>query len=114
MISMNETYLLGRLGAAVKKYSHADNRPHCSFSLAINERKADGDSCDWFECEAWGNMATIIDRLNLYVGQDILVKGKLRNRKNMAGVTEKVVVLVLDLKVFAPKQKFATGENKNG
>lgn len=108
MQCINEVIILGRLGAKITKHNLATNTPFVTFSVGTNEKvrnaTVEKEIRNWHQCEAWGNMATIIERLNIAVGQEILIKGKLRNTSYNDAVSKetrnKTSVVVMDIKVF--------------
>lgn len=111
MNSLNVAILLGRIGTKVKKYNTLGDRPFCVFPLALNERKANEETCTWVECEAWGDQATIIERMNIEVGQEMLIRGKLRTRGATTVTGPKLVVVVMDIKIFPKKPKDKEKDN---
>ena len=116
MISLNEYTFLGKMGKnPAKFFNRADNVPYCQLKACYNTTKQGQPHAEWFDFEAWGNMATIIQRLNIKPGSELLIKGKLRNRKKPNTEETEKVVVILDLKVYPPHPKFANeGEENNG
>lgn len=123
MQCLNEVTLLGRLGARVTKYNLHTGTPFVTFTVGTNEKVKNAteekEIRNWHQCEAWGNMATIIDRLNIGVGQELLIKGKLRNSSYQDAKSHenrtKTSIVVMDIKVFpiAPKTTTYTNNQTN-
>ena len=118
MQCMNEVTILGRLGAAVRKFTTPNGSPYVTFSIGTNEKVRNAteekEIRTWHACEAWGNLATIIERLNINVGQEVLVKGKLRNSNftDKKGTEhQKTTIVALDVKIFPLVQKTASQQN---
>lgn len=115
MLSLNDVTILGRAGNTPKLYNGAYGKKYCQVPIYINVKSNEGENSTLVDCEAWGDLATIIDRLNIAKGQEILVKGRLRNRTNKNTNLRELCVVINDLKIFPIKQKISTeGENTNG
>lgn len=116
MISYNDVTLLGKMGKeSAKFFNRMDNVPYCQLSICYNTKKQGQPHAEWFKCEAWGDVAKIIQRLSIKPGSELLIKGKLRNRKKPNTEETETVVVILDLKVYPPHPKFANeGEENNG
>lgn len=117
MIFVNEVMILGRMGAKPTAHNLANGSPMITFSICTNEKGKDGNEiANWHNCEAWGNIATIIDRINPAQGQEVLIKGKLKNTSWTDPQTKltkyKTSVLVLDFKAF-PILAHQTAQTKN-
>lgn len=114
MISLNEVTILGRAGNSPKIYNCAMNKKYCTVPIYINTRTNDNENSTLVECEAWGDLAVIIDRLKIVKGQEMIIKGKLRNRKNSKTNSTELCVVINDLRIFPLRQKFSAEGDKNG
>lgn len=115
MISLNEVTILGRAGNRPKLYNCAFNKKYCQVPIYINTKTNENENSTLVECEAWGDLATIMDRMNISKGQEIIIKGKLRNRKNSKTNSTELCVVINDFRIFQLRQKISTeGENTNG
>ena len=115
MISLNDVTLMGRAGNTPKLYNCAFNKKYCTVPIYINTKSSENENATLVECEAWGDLAVIIERLNIAKGQEMIIKGRLRNRKNSKTNSTELCVVINDLRVFPLKQKFSTeGGSENG
>lgn len=115
MLSMNDVTILGRAGNTPKLYNLAMNKKLATIPVYINSKSNDNENSVLVECEAWGDLAVILGRLNIVKGQELIIKGKLRNRKNSKTNQTELAVVINDLKIFPIKQKISTeGDNTNG
>lgn len=114
MISLNEVTILGRAGNTPKLYNLAMNKKFATIPVYINTKSNDSENSILVECEAWGDLAVILDRLNIVKGQELIIKGKLRNRKNPKTYQTELRVVINDLRIFQPRLKFSNEEKKNG
>jgi single-stranded DNA-binding protein len=115
MISLNEVTILGRAGNTPKLYNLAMNKKFATIPVYINTKSNDNENSVLVECEAWGDLAVILGRLNIVKGQELIIKGKLRNRKNSKTNSNELCVVINDLRIFPLKQKFSTeGGSEDG
>jgi single-strand DNA-binding protein len=80
----NHVQLIGRLGANPEVKVLENGNKLARFSVAVTERfkNKSGDiitDVQWHSVIAWGNLATIAERM-LYKGSQVTVDGKLVNR----------------------------------
>lgn len=113
MISSNKVEMLGKLGKdPIKFFNRADNKPYCELSICENTKRNGQPVSIWHKCEAWGDIATMMQRMNILPGSEMLIHGKLvvRPIKDTGHNTERICVL--DFKVYRPNPNFrAEGEN---
>lgn len=113
MISSNKVELLGKLGKdPIKFFNRSDNKPYCELSVCENTKRNGQPVSIWHKCEAWGDIATMMQRMNILPGSEMLIHGKLvvRPIKDTGHNTERICVL--DFKVYRPNPNFmAVGEN---
>lgn len=117
MISLNEVTILGRAGCKPTLYNCAFDRKYCQVTVYINTKARDNSEEDSTKvnCEAWGDLAVIIDRLSISQGQEMLIKGKLRNRKSQkASDGKELCVVIHDLRIFPLKQRFKAEGTTDG
>ena len=108
MISLNEVTILGRAGNTPKSFNCAFGKKYCQVPVYINTKSNDNENSTLVECEAWGDLAVIIERLNISKGQEMIIKGRLRNRKNTKTNSNELCVVINDLRIFPLKKRFTT------
>jgi len=81
---VNKIILVGFLGATPERKLTAQNKPVCSFNLAVNERWKDSDGApqeavQWFRIVSFGRLAEVCAEF-LAKGRHAFVEGKLQCR----------------------------------
>lgn len=95
---MNQVILVGRTTADIEVRYTQNQKPFCSFTLAVDRTK---DITDFIRCQAWGQTAEIMKK---YVpkGRQIGIAGQIQtgsytNRDGQKVNTTEVMVLRLEL-----------------
>lgn len=77
---MNKWLGMGRLTKDIElRYLPADNKPVCSFTLAVDKRFSKDKQADFINCQAWDKTAEFISKY-FSKGSMIAVVGRLQNR----------------------------------
>lgn len=102
MQSMNQVILLGRMGNGTRKSTLPNGTPYIKFSVCTNTKNfgENEDQGQWHDCECWGDLATIIDRLNIGKGQEVYLIGSMRTTRPQGCKEKHSSVVVKDIKVF--------------
>lgn len=80
MKSVNQVWLLGNLTRDPEVRTTPKGQDVCTFSLALNREYKGGESVDYIDCVAWGNVATHISQY-LNKGSSCSIVGRLSQRK---------------------------------
>jgi len=85
MASLNRVQLIGRLGKDPETRKTAKGNAYTSFPLAVDRKWKDKKGAlhqetDWFNVEAWGNLAEICQKY-LKKGKLVYLEGRLRTRR---------------------------------
>lgn len=74
---MNNVILIGRVGGEPEVRKFESGTVKAKLTLAVNRRNKKDEKPDWFDLEAWGKTAEVIEK---YVGKgkQIAVKGHLK------------------------------------
>lgn len=113
MAYLNKIMLIGNLGKDAEIKVSQSGKKNAKFSLATTERfkdKQTGESKDqteWHNIVAWGQLADIIERLNLKKGVSVYVEGKQTSRywDDPAGQKKTISEVIIEkLQVLTPQK----------
>ena len=76
---MNKQYLIGNLTADPETRTTPNGNTVCSFTLAVNRKKAAEPTTDFFRINAWRNLGEVCGRC-LSKGKKVAVVGELHPR----------------------------------
>lgn len=113
MQCINKVTLLGRIGERPTLYRARNNCPYIRLSIATNERSKNEQTeiKNWHDCEAWGDAATIISKINPCPGQEIYIEGRIRKTTwddPKKGKQYRTFILINDFKIFPIATEQAT------
>lgn len=101
---MNKVILLGNVCKDPElKYTQTNNKPVCTFSVAVNREF--GEGTDFFTIQAWNNTAEFISKY-FKKGSRIALVGRLQNRTwtDNEGKNHNVTEIVVESVDFAEKK----------
>lgn len=81
---INYTLLKGNLGDNPRYVTDGHGRPRFTFDVCVSKPYKDGDEwkteTTWYRnCIAWGDLATILSRMQFAKGDLVLVEGEMKN-----------------------------------
>lgn len=106
-------YLSGRIGKEPELRNLQNGNNVVAFSLASTEFYKDREGnkkeiTDWFDCEAWGNLADVINKF-FHKGDPIILWGKIKQQKSEKdGVTRYFTKFRIDEFEFPMTKKSET------
>lgn len=82
--SLNRTQIIGNIGKEPRYILTSQNQPRFIFDVCVSEPyKEDGEwksTKTWYtNCIAWGDLATMLSRMQLTTGECVFVEGKMVN-----------------------------------
>ena len=101
---MNKVILLGNVCKDPElKYTQTNNKPVCTFSVAVNREF--GEGTDFFTIQAWNNTAEFISKY-FRKGSRLAIVGRLQNRTwtDNEGKKHNVTEIVVESVDFAEKK----------
>jgi single-strand DNA-binding protein len=105
-MNINTGTLIGRVGGEPEVKHFESGTVVAKFTLAVNRRSKKDDQPDWFNCEAWGKTAEVIEK---YVskGKQLAIRGSLKietwQDKKTGETQSKPVVRVDEVELLGSK-----------
>lgn len=112
--SLNRIQIIGNIGQEPKYIINSQNKPRFIFDVCVSEPYKDGEEWKsqntWYRnCIAWGDLATMLSRMQLTKGERVYVEGKMVNNDWVSQQTdeqhhEMQLKIIAVYKMAKPKQ----------